>query len=1011
MLKSYLLKQILVVLLVAFASPLWAQSRTVTGIVTSEDDGTSLPGVSVVEKGTNNGTVTDADGKFSINIADNATLIFSFVGFNSQEVAVAGQSVINVVLQTNVTSLDEIVVVGYGEQEKKDVTGSVVAITSKDFNRGVLTSPQDLMVGKIAGVSITSSGGAPGAGSTIRIRGGASLNANNDPLIVIDGFPVDNNGLAGSSNPLASLNPNDIESFTVLKDASATAIYGSRASNGVIIITTKRGGEGKMKLQYNGNVSVGTLAKKLDVMSGDEYRDYVTAKANAGTVSGLNNDALVRLGSENTDWQKEIYRTAVSHDHNLNAAGSFKNVPYRVSYGFTDQKGILKNTDLKRHSLNLNFSPSLLDDNLKITANLKSSFTQNNFGNQGAVGAAVRFDPTQPIRNGNTLYGGYFTWTELADNLPGGVMNPDGDVNFIGVSNPVALIEQTDNTADVTRHIGNLQVDYRLPFLPELKVNVNAGFDFSSSDGENNSPSNAAFTFRNGPGSFTKYSADNKSTLLDLYLDYLKEVGDHKIQLTGGYSYQDFERDGKSISRMGDGTVTYGDDTDDDGIADAPRPNIPSPNTLISLFGRANYSFNDRFLVTLTLRNDYSSRFFKENRSGIFPAASLGWNIINEEFIKSVSQISQLKIRASYGLTGQQDIGGNSYPYLPTYVESTSTAQYQFGNTFYNTLRPSAYDQSIKWEETSTLNVGLDFGILSDKITGAVDYYQRNTTDLIGFVPIPAGSNFSNYLTTNVGDMENKGIEITLNATPISTNDLTWNLGFNFTHNVNEITKLNQTGDEDFQVNVGGIAGGVGNTIQVHKIGYPAFAFYTFRQVYDVNGRPIEGLYVDKTGEGGNVISNVNNKFIDKNPNARFLMGINSRVNYKQFDFAFSSRISLHNYVYNNVFSSNAVNNELYNQSGFFGNVPTSIRDTDFNAQQLFSDYYLQNASFFKLDNIGAGYSTDLSDKIKARFSFTVQNALVITKYDGIDPEVSGGIDNNIYPRPRTFLVGISLTY
>ncbi|MCE2732939.1 MAG: TonB-dependent receptor [Flammeovirgaceae bacterium] len=1008
--KLHLLLFILIVLPLSS----WAQSKTVTGRVVSKDDNSPLPGVNISEKGTLNGTVTDSDGNFSIKTSDEATLIFSFIGYKTQEVQVGSRTNLDIQLEVDVLALEEIVVVGYGQQEKKDVTGAVAAISTKDFNKGVLTSPQDLLVGRVAGVSVISSGGAPGAGAEIRIRGGSSLTASNDPLIIIDGFPVDSRQIGGSANILASINPNDIESFTVLKDASATAIYGLRASNGVIIITTKKGSAGKPQVQFNSTFSISRIANQVDVMSGDEYRDFVTGLANAGTVSGLNPASLVRLGSANTDWQNEIYRNAVSIDQNISVGGTYKNLPYRISYGFTDQQGILKNTDLQRNSLNINLNPSFFNDHLKVNASLKSAWTKNNFGNQGAVGAAVVFDPTQPIRNGNDIFGGYYTWTELSDNLPGGVMNPNGDPILIASANPVALINQTNNKSDVSRYIGNLQLDYKFHFLPDLRANLNLGFDIQKADGFNNSPANAAFTFREGPGRFQNYSNENRSSILDFYLNYVKRIGENKIDLTGGYSYQEFTREGQTITRIGNGNVIDGIDTDDDGLNDAPRQLIPDPNNLLSFFGRVNYSFKEKYLATVTVRNDYSSRFAEENRSGIFPAVSLGWRIDAENFMDNQSFISDLKLRAGYGVTGQQDIVGNAYPYLPTYLQSTPTAQYEFGGVWYPTLRPGAYDAGIKWEETSTLNLGLDFGFFEGRVNGSLEIYNRETRDLISTIPIPAGSNFSNFLTTNVGNLTNKGIELTLNALAVKTDKLEWNFGMNFTRNRNEITKLLATDDPNYQgIATGGIAGGVGNNIQNHQVGYPANSFFVYQQVYGANGLPLEGVYVDRTGNGGQVSSNENNKYRYRNPAPDYLIGINSRVNYGNFDFSFSSRLSLGNYVYNNVFSSNAVTSQLYNQSGYFSNVPTAVRNTNFFNQQLFSDYYVENASFFKLDNVALGYTLNslVNGKLKARFSLTVQNALIITDYSGIDPEVAGGIDNNIYPRPTNFLIGVNLTY
>lgn len=1017
MIRLYLLRKVLPLILAFCCTQAWAQNR-VTGRVTSGDDGTALPGVSILEKGTSNGTVTSEDGNYTMSVGNNAVLVFSFVGFVSQEVDLAGKTTVNVVLQPDVTSLNEVVIIGYGEQQREDVTGSVTAITSRDFNKGVLTSPQDLLVGKLAGVQVTSNNGAPGSGATIRIRGGSSLTASNDPLYVIDGFPVDSKVIGGVSNPLAAINPNDIESFTVLKDASATAIYGSRASNGVIIITTKKGKDGKPQVSYNGNVSLSTPAKYFDVLSGDEMRALVNEKINdtENPLPGLNVGALSRLGNANTDWQKEIYRNAVSHDHNISFSGTANHIPVRVSYGFTDQQGILKNTDSKRHSLNLNLSPSFLNDNLKVNLSAKASNTKNNFGNTGAVGAAVGFDPTQPVRNGNTRYGGYFTWVANPANL-------ESDPVDLAPSNPVALIDLTNNTSNVNRLLGNIQVDYRLPFLPDMRVNVNAGIDYSDSDGINNTMLEAPWATDQGEGQRIDYTGKNRAKLFDIYANYVKEVGQSKFDITAGHSYQSFRNDGTNFSRNWEGTKFYDNDyiveSDGDSIA-VPRQYIPEINYLLSFFGRAQYSFADRYLLTLTLRSDGSSRF--ADAWGLFPAAAFAWNIINENFLQNSPQISNLKLRLGWGITGQQNLGSNSYPYLPVYQLSTPTASYQFGNTYYNTLRPNPYDANIKWEETTTLNAGLDFGFFNDRFTGTIDVYHRETRDLINFIPIAAGSNFSNYLTTNVGSLENRGIELTLSSKVIERTDLEWTAGFNFTHNRNEITKLTKTNDPNYIGEpVGGIGGGVGNTIQIHSVGYPASSFFVFQQVYDESGNPIEGLYVDRSGSGGVVSSSNTNKYRFHSPQPLVMMGVNSNLRYKKFDMYFSGRFSLGNYVYNNR-ASGATYSALYVNTGFFNNLPDYIYDTHFNNVQYWSDFYIENASFFKMDNISVGYTLDqlMNNKLRARFSLTVQNAFMVTKYSGIDPEVDDqdakdgynpGIDNSIYPRPRNFVFGVNVTF
>ncbi len=996
---KHILTLFLILFLVLGISAARAQTP-VKGKVTDAADQSGIPGVNILVKGTTQGTATDADGNFSIEAGSDAVLVFSFIGYTAQEIAVAGQSVVNVSLASDVMRLGEIVVIGYGEVQKKDATGAVAVISSKDFNRGVLTSPQDLLVGKVAGVTITSNSGAPGSNSTIRIRGGSSINATNDPLIVIDGFPVDNNTPKGVSNPLATVNPNDIESYTVLKDASATAIYGSRASNGVIIITTKKGKSGKTRFAYNGNLSISSPIKYIDVLNGDEYRALVKEMAETGA-SGLNESAVLKLGTANTDWQKEIFQNSVSHDHNLSASGAYKKFPYRISYGYTDQQGTLKTTSLQRHSFNISLTPSLLNDHLKISVNAKGSHVNNNFGATGAIGDAINFDPTRPVRDVNSKFGGYYSWLQ------------DGATS--GTNNPVAQLMQTDNRSASDRIIANAQVEYKLHFMPDLKLNVNVGMDRTNSDGHDRAGLDATFTKFTKiikdpvthkdttiaiiPGRNNVYSAKHHSELTDIYLNYSKEFGIHKFDITAGYGWQHFHREASEVNNNAEGTNLT-----------LPTP-TKNENYLVSFFGRLNYSLKGKYLLTATLRDDGSSRFAKENRWGLFPALSLAWRVKDESFLSSVEAVSDFKIRVGYGVTGQQDISLNQYPYLPVYSRSTATAQYQLGDTFYRTLRPNPYDANIKWEKTTTYNAGIDFGLFNDKISGSVDVYKRKTTDALNYIPALSGTGFSNFIDTNIGDVENKGIEISLRATPISTPDVTWNVGFNFTRNVNTITKLTLVDDPKYLgVPRGDV--GTGANVQNLQVGFPINSFYVFQQVYNDNGKPVEGLYVDRTGKGGSVTSVEQNKYHYKKPAATILMGINSRVSYKNIDFSFSGRISLNNYVYNNNLASRGYYEKVYSLN-FFSNVPAEINETKFTRQQIYSDYYVQNASFFKMDNMSVGYNFDhfLTEKLKARISFTAQNAFIITKYKGIDPEVDGGIDNNIYPRPRVFLVGVNLTF
>ncbi|MBN8578614.1 MAG: TonB-dependent receptor [Cytophagales bacterium] len=977
-----MIKNLLLLAFLSAAVVSLGQTRVVTGKVTAADDGQGIPGANILVKGTNLGTTTNVNGDFSLSVGNDAVLIISYIGYATQEVAVNSQSVINISMQTDVTALQEIVVVGYGEVQKADVTGAVTAISNKDFNKGVLMSPQDLLTGRLAGVSVISGSGAPGAGSQIRIRGGSSLTASNNPLIVIDGFPVDGTDPGGIANPLASLNPNDIETFTVLKDASATAIYGSRASNGVIIITTKKGKAGKVQWNYNGNTSIATPVKYVDVLSGDEYRALVNDLNSQGTF-GITPAALNLLGNANTNWQREIFRNSFSHDHNLNAAGTYKFLPYRVSYGYTDQQGILKTTSMQRHSVNLNLTPTFLDGDLKINLSAKASRAVSNFGDEGAIGNAISFDPTQPIRDGNETYGGFFSW------LSKGVVT--------GNSNPVAMLEQTDNQGTNKRFIGNAQIEYKLPFLRDLKAVLNLGMDVSSTEGYNRAPLASGFIHSTGTltGRNNTYTGKNKSELLDFYLNYSKQIGIHKIDLTGGYGWQHFYR--------------VRDTRNENAVQVVDNPPTPSENYLISFFGRLNYTLNGKYLLTATLRNDGTSTVAPENRWGLFPSAALAWKIKDEEFLKNVSAISDLKLRVGYGVTGQQDIGAY-YQYLPLYRSSNDQAQYQLGNTFYHTLRPEAYDKNLKWEETTTYNVGIDFGILNDKLTGSIELFQKDTKDLLNNIGIPNGVNFSNFLTTNVGSMKNQGLEITLNYAAVSKKDFTWIIGTNFTSINSTITKLNLTDDPTYPgVFLGNV--GVGAFVQNHRVGLPASSYYVYQQVYDGNGKPVEGLYVNRSGGSGPAATEAN-KYHFHRPVADYLIGLNSRGTYKQIDFAFASRFSIGNYLYNNVEAGYAYYNGVYTQQ-HFRNVPSMITDAGFVGQQVFSDYFVQNASFFKMDNMSVGYNFQdlVKQGLKARLSLTVQNAFVITKYKGIDPESTSGIDNNIYPRPRTFLLGLNVTF
>jgi TonB-linked SusC/RagA family outer membrane protein len=963
----------------------FGQQVRVSGTVTDAADKSTLPGVYVVIKGTTTGTITGTNGEYSLMAAPGDVLVFTFTGYLPQEVTVGDQTVINIAMHTNVQALEEVVVIGYGTVKKSDATGSVAAVSSRDFNKGAITTPQDLLVGKSAGVVITTAGGAPGSGATIRVRGGSSLNASNDPLIIIDGVPIDNNNVSGSSNLLSFVNPNDIETFTVLKDASATAIYGSRASNGVILITTKKGKAGSpLTVSYDGNVSVANAIAFVDVFSGDELRQIALQKVN---LFGVDNLSL--LGSQNTNWQKEIFRTAVSTDHNLSLSGAVKSFPYRLSIGYTDQNGILKNTDMQRFTGSLNLNPTFFKDALKVNISIKGMNTHNNFGDSGAIGSAVNMDPTQVIMDGNEASAGYFQWINYGANL--------------GTPNPVEQALDVDNRSVVNRVIGNIQFDYALPFLPDLHANLNMATDYAESKGHNNRPATSPSVLTSPLyGRLTNYSGTNYNNLLDFYLNYVKDLKsiNSRIDATAGYSWQHFKREGDNYTR---GRI----DTEHPIYQKTDSSSFVTENYLVSFFGRINYSLMDRYLLTFTVRDDGSSRFARDNRWGLFPSAALAWRIKDESFLKDVKAVTNLKLRLGWGVTGQQDIG-NDYPAQALYREASEGYYYPIGGEFLPTLRPDPYDPEIKWEETTTMNVGLDFGFASDRITGSIDVYKRITDDLLNTVTIPSGSNFSNTLLTNVGSLENKGVEVSLNVIPISKTDMTLTLGFNATYNKNEITKLLLTDDPNY---IGVLYGDAfTGQKQVTRVGYPARSFFVNKQVYDSDGNPIEGLYVDLSGQGGVVNGDNADKYIFHNPIPDYLLGLSARLEYKNFDLTASARASIGNYVYNQVAAGASY--DQMQQIGYWKNFTKALSETNFVKRQFTSDYFVENASFLKLDNISAGYRFDnLFGHVGARVSFTVQNAVIITKYSGLDPEVDGGIDNNFYPRPRTFMLGLGLTY
>lgn len=1005
--KSLRLKALLTLLVGLFLSiGAFAQQIAVKGHV-KDTTGEPVIGANVLVKGTTNGTITDFDGNFMLNVPKDAILSVSFVGYKSAEVKAA--STVMVTLEDDSQVLDAVVVIGYGSVKKNDMTGSVTAIKPDKLNKGLITNAQDMMTGKIAGVSVISKGGAPGEGATIRIRGGSSLTAENDPLIVIDGLAMDNKGVKGLANPLSMVNPNDIESFTVLKDASATAIYGSRASNGVIIITTKKGQAGaRPTISYDGNVSVSTVKSTVDVMDGDQFRSFIK------DIWGEDSEAYSKLGNANTDWQKEIFRPAVSTDHNLTISGGLKNMPYRVSFGYTNQNGIVKTSKFERYTASVSLTPSFFEDHLKVNANLKGMIAKNRYADGSAVGSAVSFDPTQSVRSDDPYhqyyFDGYFQWNTDASSLNDDTWKRTFNSNAPG--NPIALLEEKDDRAISKSLIGNLELDYKFHFLPDLHAHVNGGMDLST--GKQYTDVSPYSSTNNYYGSYGWEQKDKYNLSLNAYLQYSKDFTDkHRFDVMAGYEWQHFhdtsdqeywglyplsnnvvENRGQRYNNTSSGSATE--------------------SYLVSFFGRVNYTLLDRYLFTATVRQDGSSRFHKNNRWGLFPSFALGWKLKEEAFLKDVDVLSDLKLRLGYGITGQQNINSGDYPYLAVYETNKDGAYYPIlgeGTTY----RPNAYNPDLKWEKTTTYNVGLDFGFLNNRINGAVDYYYRKTTDLLNSVFVSAGTNFKNKVLSNVGSLENSGIEFSINSKPVVTTDWTWDLGFNITYNKNEITKLTTGDSENYYVAAGdNIGGGRDMKAMAHAVGHPASSFYVYQQVYDENGKPIENEFVDRNGDG---TINGDDRYFYKKPTADVLMGLTSRLSYKSWDFSFSLRASLNNYVYNSVeaggsdcnptsvYSFGALNNRPL--MGVANNIQ-NLKDNT-----LLSDYFVQNASFMKCDNITLGYSFKklFGAPIGGRVYAAVQNVFTITKYKGLDPEVEKGLDNNIYPRPLTTLIGLSLNF
>ena len=976
----------------------FAQQIAVKGIV-KDTTGEPVIGANVLVKGTTNGTITDFDGNFQLSANKGDIIVISFIGFTAQELPATAE-LMNVVLKDDSEMLSEVVVIGYGVAKKNDLTGSVTAMKPDEMNKGLVTNAQDMMQGKIAGVNVTSASGTPGAGAQIRIRGGSSLNASNDPLIVIDGLAMDNSGVQGLSNPLSMVNPNDIETFTVLKDASATAIYGSRGSNGVIIITTKKGKSGsKPTINYSGNVSVSTKKKTIDVMDGDEFRQFVTNMYGEGSA------AVNTLGKANTDWQSEIYRAAVSTDHNVTVSGGLKNMPYRATVGYTNQQGILKTSKFERLTASLNLSPSLLEDHLKINLNAKGMIAKTRYANTSAVNAAVWMDPTQDIYDSREEYknfGGYFQWTSngAALNDPNWPLT----YNTLATKNPVALLDQQDDNATSKTFIGNAEFDYKVHGFEDLRLHMNLGADYSTGKQTTIISPYSSTNHYYGYDGWTE--TDKYNLLFTAYAQYMKDFNEaHHFDIMGGYEWQHFHREGMS-NGWGYYQSTHNEKPGQKTEHNANNNPWATENYLVSFFGRANYSLLDRYMLTATVRYDGSSRF--KDHWALFPSFAFGWRIKEEAFLKDVDALSDLKLRLGYGQTGQQE-GIGDYNYFASYNVNTAVDSFYplIGNGQLN--RPIAYNNNLTWETTTTYNAGLDFGFWNGRLTGNIDWYYRETTDLLNTVSVAAGSNFRNQVMSNIGSLKNTGIEASLNWKAISNNDWLWDLGVNFTYNQNEITELV---DGDYQL-TGGISSGTGNMCQAHAVGHPAGSFYVYQQVYDNNGMPIEGAVVDRNGDGTITTAD---KYLYKSPSAPWTAGFTSKLMYKNWDFSFSLRASFDNYVFNDLEagSSNISSSQVLAQSGYLSNRPKNVLGKAWQTYDwVLSDYFVQNGSFLKCDNITLGYTFDqlFGAKIGGRVYATASNVFTITNYKGIDPEVAGGIDNSLYPRPFTALVGLSLNF
>ncbi|MBR5332786.1 MAG: TonB-dependent receptor [Muribaculaceae bacterium] len=1012
------------VMVLCLSFPALAQKITVSGTVT-DPTGEPLIGASVLVQGTSNGVATDIDGNYQIAVDANGTLVVSYVGYETQNVAINGQTTVNVVLQENSVVLSEVVAIGYGAVKKSDATGSVAVIKPDEIEAGISTSAQDMLVGASPGVVVTTDGGNPTGGAAIRIRGGASLSASNDPLIVIDGVPMSGDSYAGA-NPLTMISPDNIESMTILKDASATAIYGSRASNGVIIITTKKGQSGAPQVNFTANMHVNTARKTWDVMSGDEFREMVMNQI--GTES-----AIAQLGDANTNWQDEVLRTSISQDYSLSVGGTAGILPYRVSASYTNNQGILKTSGMDRTTVGFKLTPKFFDGHLSVLANANGAYIKTRQADTGAVGTALTYNPTLPVYSGLNIYNGYTTLVDASgkplDNSP---------------NNPLAMLESVNNVAEVLNSNGNLQLDYALHFLPELRLNLNLGYEVSenrtNSTTAQNSPQSWRGNYYDGAGTVYNHYDLKRNTVLEFYANYKKEVEAIKsnFDVILGYSWERRDYQGHSLTTFN--TTGYNNNWSEvyaDGVYnlvedpatadrighsynDQPTYYWKGQLNLISFYGRLNYALDNKYLLTFTLRDDGTSRFSPNTRWGLFPALALGWKISEMGFFESAkSKMNEFKLRLGWGVTGQQAVGGY-YPYIPVYAQSTSSGVVNYPSPdgkeydWISPLYPKAYQEDLKWEETTTWNVGVDMAWLNNRITASLDWYLRDTKDLLAYVPVPAGMTTTNFMDRNIGELRNIGVEANIGAKPVVTKDFTWSTAINAAWNKNELTKLTGSNEEDqsyYLQAAGNPASENAGALQVHKAGHPAYSFYLLEQVYDKDGNPIPNQYVDQNQDGE---INDADLVIRHSRDPKVTLSWNNTFNYKNWDLGIQLRSNIGNYVFNSVRASktNLTTVDRYGLNNLI-KADFYFNDASANSNLVRSDYFLEDASFVRCDNITLGYTWNelLNNNLRLRLFGAVQNPFVITNYKGLDPEVFSGVDNNVYPRPVTVTLGLVATF